>query len=189
MGAQNFENIGVGKTAEDAFRREVDQARSEYGSGGYTGTIAEKREFKMVRGVMSLDAARQKVLATIRGEDSSLEKYMDKWDPCGCIEVQMTKEIEKQFFWGNQKIAGRDEGFSVLRKRVELNRRSSRLHLAQPDTPNLVVVRLPRQLVRATGAAGVDEADRPLDPAARTLARLRSHCTSVGSSARDRARR
>jgi hypothetical protein len=42
MGACDFESVGFGKTANDAFRQAVSEAQYEYGHGGYTGTIAEK---------------------------------------------------------------------------------------------------------------------------------------------------
>lgn len=45
MGAERFEDIGTGETAEEAFRLLVDEAGWENGHGGYTGTIAEKDGF------------------------------------------------------------------------------------------------------------------------------------------------
>lgn len=45
MGAERFEDIGTGETAEEAFRLLVDASAWENGHGGYTGTIAEKDGF------------------------------------------------------------------------------------------------------------------------------------------------
>lgn len=45
MGADQFSDIGLGKDANEAFRRIVEDARYMYGHGGYTGTIAEKDGF------------------------------------------------------------------------------------------------------------------------------------------------
>jgi len=42
MGAEDFSIGALGKTAEDAFSRAIEDARYEHGHGGYTGTIAEK---------------------------------------------------------------------------------------------------------------------------------------------------
>ncbi len=42
MGASNFTAAAYGKSPEEAFSRAVQEARHEYGHGGYTGTIAEK---------------------------------------------------------------------------------------------------------------------------------------------------
>src|SRR5262245_42519472 len=48
MGACNFDVIAKGKTAAEAFNTVTSQARWEHGHGGYSGTIAEKREFVML---------------------------------------------------------------------------------------------------------------------------------------------
>lgn len=49
MGAANFSVTVVGKTADAAFDSAVRDARYENGHGGYTGTIAEKHGFVMIR--------------------------------------------------------------------------------------------------------------------------------------------
>ncbi len=46
MGATNFVVQVRGRTAEKAFEKARDDAEHEHGSGGYTGTIAEKYSFK-----------------------------------------------------------------------------------------------------------------------------------------------
>lgn len=48
MGAHAFFTYAFGKTANDAFRAAVEQAQWDYGHGGYTGTIAEKRDFVLL---------------------------------------------------------------------------------------------------------------------------------------------
>jgi hypothetical protein len=45
MGATNFSTVAFGKTAADAFRNAVNEARHWAGNEGYTGTIAEKDDF------------------------------------------------------------------------------------------------------------------------------------------------
>jgi hypothetical protein len=42
MGANGFDTIALGKTADEAFVNAVKDAQWEFGHGGYTGTIAEK---------------------------------------------------------------------------------------------------------------------------------------------------
>lgn len=42
MGATTFFTYGAGRNVNEAFRSAQDDARYEYGHGGYTGTIAEK---------------------------------------------------------------------------------------------------------------------------------------------------
>jgi hypothetical protein len=49
MGANSFWAEATGRTADEAFRCAVEQARYEYGHRGYTGSIAEKHEFALLR--------------------------------------------------------------------------------------------------------------------------------------------
>ena len=49
MGADQFTAVGYGESANDAFRSEVDNAEWHHGHGGYTGTIAEKHSFPIVK--------------------------------------------------------------------------------------------------------------------------------------------
>lgn len=59
MGACDFFTAAEGPTMAAAFNAAVDQARYEYGSAGYTGTIAEKRsyvELVLPTGVSAEDA-------------------------------------------------------------------------------------------------------------------------------------
>ena len=49
MGATQFMTTAKGKSLDDAFRVATDQARFEYGHGGYTGSIAEKDSVMEVR--------------------------------------------------------------------------------------------------------------------------------------------
>lgn len=49
MGATTFYTVAKGASAEEAFRLAVDRAKHEYGHGGYTGTIAEKRSFVVIQ--------------------------------------------------------------------------------------------------------------------------------------------
>ena len=49
MGATTFRTSATGATAAEAFRAAAKQAAYEHGHGGYTGTIAEKYSFIMIR--------------------------------------------------------------------------------------------------------------------------------------------
>lgn len=49
MGANTFSTLSSGKTAQEAFREAVQRALYDYGHRGYTGTIAEKQEFVVIR--------------------------------------------------------------------------------------------------------------------------------------------
>ncbi|MET9779195.1 hypothetical protein ABZ023_33955 [Streptomyces sp. NPDC006367] len=48
MGAYDFITPGSGQDVENAFFGAKKEAAWEFGHGGYTGTIAEKRDFVLV---------------------------------------------------------------------------------------------------------------------------------------------
>lgn len=104
MGATNFDHASFGKDADEAFRKAVDEAAWENGHGGYTGTIAEKTEFQMVKvpsGRKSLRNLMREADRVNYGDmkiEQVQEKYRravtainfinnDKWGPAGCIEL------------------------------------------------------------------------------------------------------
>ena len=60
MGATNFMTTAKGKSLDDAFRAATDQARFEYGHGGYTGSIAEKDHVMEVRPPMRVPPGTRK---------------------------------------------------------------------------------------------------------------------------------
>jgi hypothetical protein len=70
-------------SATKAFERAVEDAKYEYGHGGYTGSIAEKSRFKMIvppSGVGALAHAEE-----LLGDDDHW--VGDKWGPAGCIKL------------------------------------------------------------------------------------------------------
>jgi len=81
MGAQDFFVEAEGATAQEAFRNAVDEARHEYGHGGYTGTIAEKGSFVIVQ----LDPE------LVEDYDRWPDKVQDKWGPAGAIKLAENK--------------------------------------------------------------------------------------------------
>lgn len=88
MGSESFINHGSGSSPSDIFHDLVSQVAHEYGHGGYTGTIAEKHGFEIVRNqpVRLLEEA-------ILWADQQLSDYesdgfwQDKWGPAAAIPV------------------------------------------------------------------------------------------------------
>jgi len=101
MGADNFETFSAGKDAQEAFRTAVDDAAYEYGHGGYTGTIAEKRNFEVftipegvtIRQLIRwLEMSYNGVSDEVPTEHHKLVMrvapvYNNKWGPAVCFEV------------------------------------------------------------------------------------------------------
>jgi hypothetical protein len=83
MGACSFTVLGHGTTAREAFREAVEDAQHESGHGGYTGTIAEKREYHMVtpRDGETAEECAERLL------EAGDRATCDKWGPAGCIRV------------------------------------------------------------------------------------------------------
>ena len=78
MGAEWFEVVAYGDIPEEAFVDAVDQARYDYGHRGYTGTIAEKSDYTLVK----------------KSEDEEAYDFSertgigdDKWGPCCCAKI------------------------------------------------------------------------------------------------------
>lgn len=83
MGAQQFENIGKGKTVEEAFFAAVKQALWDNGHSGYTGTLAEKYEFVKIE-VPAGTAPQTFVTQLLNSND---ERISDKWGPAGAVKL------------------------------------------------------------------------------------------------------
>lgn len=81
MGAAEFSCSAKGKTAEEAFDNAVSDAQYESGHGGYTGTIADKDEFTLVR--PHQDETISECIARHEEDDT----FGDRWGPAGCIEI------------------------------------------------------------------------------------------------------
>lgn len=94
MGACTFGTVARGATASDAFNTAVDEARYEYGHGGYTGTIAEKDSFKIVK--LSKEVIKDKTLFDAKIDELLDEEFDDKWGPAGCVQL----EKDKFYFFG-----------------------------------------------------------------------------------------
>jgi len=84
MGAHSFYTTSQGRTAKEAFTKAVQDARYEYGHGGYTGTIAEKDKFVMIecpKGAIPEEYANE----LLNNSDYRID---DKWGPAGCIDLR-----------------------------------------------------------------------------------------------------
>ncbi len=103
MGAAQFIDVGNGPGETQVFRDLIEQSRDERGSGGYTGTIAEKGSFEIIK---LLDEDVQKSFSEIvriveaamgydeengvgdersRWNSKVYSTVDDKWGPAGCI--------------------------------------------------------------------------------------------------------
>jgi len=81
MGASMFDAFGRGMNAQEAFVDAVKQACYDFGTSGYTGSIAEKTSFVLIPvpdGVAPGDHANDLL-------DSGDPKVDDKWGPAGCV--------------------------------------------------------------------------------------------------------
>lgn len=85
MGACTFSAIGHGKTAKTAFKQARDEALHEFGHGGYTGTIAEKDTFTVVK--LSPEVIADKKLFNAKIEELTDTEFEDKWGPAGCVKI------------------------------------------------------------------------------------------------------
>jgi hypothetical protein len=97
MGADSFFNSGLGDDPKTIFKDLVKKARHEYGNGGYTGTIAEKTQFKIV--------SQLPMPKSYWKSDEAQQKYGEgeKWGPAlaapYCVEIK-TGLIIGWVFWG-----------------------------------------------------------------------------------------
>lgn len=83
MGASQFITYSDGKNAKEAFEKAVKRAEWESGHGGYTGTIAEKQEFVIIK--MPEDTDINAFVEQLwRDRDPRID---DKWGPAGCIDL------------------------------------------------------------------------------------------------------
>ena len=79
MGSCHFAVRQTGKTAAEAFTTARDRAVGENGYGGYTGTIAEKYGFEMVK--VPEGKTPKQTYFSVRDE------WDDKEGPAGCIDM------------------------------------------------------------------------------------------------------
>lgn len=87
MGATDFFCTVTAANAKKAFEKAKQDAKHEHGHGGYTGTIAEKHEFVVLRVPAGTDP---KDFVNKVCDDES-HGYEDKWGPALCVEVSEGK--------------------------------------------------------------------------------------------------
>lgn len=96
MGAHNFTDEGIGRTAWDAYEAAVRAADAEYGCNAYNGTISTTRgfvEFKKPAKVRHAKWMRETIQRELDSENSKVRK----WGPCGCIEMPREKGMPRGY--------------------------------------------------------------------------------------------
>lgn len=83
MGTIDFDIISKAKGAKSAFNKAVKEARKIHGTGGYSGTIAEKSSFVMIP-VPEGENPRKYANKLLDKEDPRIE---NKWGPAGCVKI------------------------------------------------------------------------------------------------------
>ena len=84
MGAQTFVQYETGTSPKDAFITAREQAFYDYGNRGYTGTLAEKDSFVVIKVPSDwLCGAEDYAEKLIDDCDS---RITNKWGPAGCIK-------------------------------------------------------------------------------------------------------
>lgn len=83
MGASEFSCSASAKNATEAFSQLVEEARYKNGHGGYTGTIAEKRTFRVV----TPEPGETPHACVRRCVDDDSHFSADKWGPAACVEI------------------------------------------------------------------------------------------------------
>lgn len=99
MGATTFFTVSTGKTPAEAFSKARGKARYEFGSEGYTGTIAEKEDYTIVSAPLPMEEARALASKLIYDEDSRVN---DKWGPAGVIRLSDVTNGFLFFGWASE---------------------------------------------------------------------------------------
>lgn len=99
MGASEFFNSGTGSSVREVFNNLVSEARYENGHGGYTGTIAEKHDYKSASSEVfeSYDAAYD--FASEKMSDDN-HWCQDKWGPAAYLSFKNKKGELSYLFFG-----------------------------------------------------------------------------------------
>lgn len=86
MGATTFETYWLGTSPQEAFNEAVQQAQYESGHDGYTGTIAEKNDFVMIKVPTDWHKGYEAYVDHLINESDP--RIEDKWGPAGCILIE-----------------------------------------------------------------------------------------------------
>ena len=98
MGACNFSTKSSGKDVSEAFANAVENARYYEGHGGYTGTIAEKDEYRIVKLPEGIEPNSKFFEAWI--DINTDEQFGDKWGPCGAVKIGDDGKQQEWCFFG-----------------------------------------------------------------------------------------
>ena len=111
MGATVFEQIGSGKNAKEAFAKALERALYDYGTDGYSGTMAEKDSFEVVESPIEdirvfLKAVRDYGCSGECSLDKKHEAtvikahkiYDDKWGPALCVPLRQKNDKGEELF-------------------------------------------------------------------------------------------
>lgn len=96
MGAESFIETAVAATAEEAFAALRERAAWVHGHGGYTGTIAEKHEFRTFALPDTFGSPSEIAKAHMHGRAGQTDAITlaanDKWGPACCFDITETDE-------------------------------------------------------------------------------------------------
>lgn len=117
-GATTFRNYGEGPDPRKVFDELVAQARWEEGHGGYSGTIAEKDNFKIVqRTPVSREEANRIA--------DRMEDNFDKYDPAGAIPVTVPKASDKKIVPFSMTVWAKDQKDALEQARAAMEKKYS----------------------------------------------------------------
>ncbi len=88
MGASIFGEVVEAKTAQEAFNIAVRNARNEYGSRAYSGSIKEKASFSFIVIDVPEEYKDNPIAFAKHLLDSSDERVNAKYGPAGCIKME-----------------------------------------------------------------------------------------------------
>lgn len=110
-GADGFVEYGFGTNASRVFQELKQDARYEHGSGGYTGTIAEKDGFRM---------ATREVMSKKQAEMYADEHYHDygKWEDAGCVAFGEEKVLAEKEFSVKVKAKNKEEAKKMVQEKM-----------------------------------------------------------------------
>lgn len=92
MGAVEFVVFAAGVDIRDAFASAREQARAEHGSRGYTGSIAEKDDYRVLSEVPTFRSEAERTATRLLESDD--ERVSDKWGPAGALPVWLETRTE-----------------------------------------------------------------------------------------------
>src|SRR5271157_2358261 len=99
-GAVDFQTVGKGKTVQEAFNDAVSEAQYEKGHGGYSGTIAEKHGFVLIKPPAGVDPKKYAGWVQYAGEEMQDSEQVelkpgDMCPKCGKGKIEMQEQVHK----------------------------------------------------------------------------------------------